>query len=101
MKDGRNKKNREDNTTRIFEMPYENKPDNSKMILSGNKGIFIENHCGIIRYTEKETAVAAKLFDIYIKGDKLVIGVMNKENIVIKGEISQIDFKTKGEKGDV
>ena len=60
MKDGRNKKNREDNTTRIFEMPYENKPDNSKMILSGNKGIFIENHCGIIRYTEKETAVAAK-----------------------------------------
>ena len=75
-----------------FELPKDIVLDVSKVILIGNSQITIENHKGIIEYSEDVIRVNIGNGIIRLSGKNLGIKTILQEEITIAGEISEISF---------
>ena len=78
--------------TQVFELPSE-VLGRSKMILSGNSDLFIENHSGICKYTPSEICVKVPGLVVCIVGKNLLLKAMGRENIIIYGDIGVIKLE--------
>ena len=78
--------------TQVFELPSE-VLGSSRMVLSGNSNLFIENHKGICKYTLTEICVRVPGLIVCICGKELLLKSMGRENLIIYGEISEIKFE--------
>lgn len=78
--------------TQVFELPSEIL-GSSRMVLSGNDNLFIENHKGICKYTLTEICVRVPDLIVCICGKDLLLKSMGRENLIIYGEISEIKFE--------
>lgn len=65
--------------------------------LTGNTSLLIEQHMGIIKYTDDEVVVAAHNMSIKIAGSKLSLGVMNSQELTINGNIVSVSMESGGE----
>lgn len=88
------KRNRKHNAglekiTQVFELPGE-ALGRSRMILTGNSDLFIENHRGICRYTLTEICVNVPGITVCIGGDGLLLKMLGRENLIIYGVIREI-----------
>ena len=66
--------------------------DLPKVSLVGDLQVNIENHKGIIEYSPTQIRVSSNSGMLKIKGNKLYIKVIIKEEIVITGEIQSLEF---------
>ena len=78
--------------TQVFELPGE-VLGRSRMILTGNSDLFIENHCGICRYTLTEICVNVPGMSVHIMGDGLLLKTLGRENLIIYGLIREIKLE--------
>jgi len=78
--------------TRVFELPSEIL-GRSRMVLSGNSDLFIENHGGICKYTPTEICVKVPELLVCVRGAGLLLKALGKENLIIFGEIGEIIFE--------
>lgn len=78
--------------TQVFELPTE-VLGSSRMVLSGNSNLFIENHEGICKYTLTEICVRVPGLIVCICGKELILKAMGKENLIVYGDISDIKFE--------
>lgn len=66
----------------------------SRITIQGDAEIFIENHRGLLQYTNKEIKVKTKLFVLQILGTNLYIQEYHNDVLLIKGKIEGMQFLT-------
>lgn len=76
----------------ILELPKDIVLDIPKIILVGNLQIYIENHKGILEYTNTRIRVNTKLGTLSIIGKNLILKNIIAEEIIIVGEIREFQF---------
>lgn len=80
-----------------FEIPIEVVEDISKISIIGDEEITIENHKGILSFTDREIIINTSLGKIMVKGINFEISYLSQSTITIKGSFSS--FKV--ERSDV
>lgn len=77
-------------------LPGEKIPGTSIVELFGKNRVLIENHFGIIDYSDKRICTRSVWGEIYIEGSGLRIACMTKQQLVILGEIESIKLNKRG-----
>lgn len=80
------------NLAEILELPKDIILDLPKIIMIGNLQIYIENHKGILEYTGEKIRVNTKNGVLRIMGRNLMLKNIVTEEIIIVGEINQVEF---------
>lgn len=76
----------------LFELPKDIILDLPKVSMIGKNQMYIENHRGIIEYTMQRIRINSTLGVIRISGREMKIRNIGKEEIIIIGEITVIEF---------
>ena len=63
-----------------------------RVTLQGDESLLIENHCGILEYSNDKVVVNTSLKPIMITGKRLVIRNIGKDNIGVEGHIRSFEF---------
>lgn len=61
--------------------------------LYGGKRVLIENHCGVMEYTDNMICVKVKCGQICVSGHRLNLTLMSRERLVICGCIESVQMK--------
>ena len=85
-------KNVKEKLSNIFELPEDIILDMPKIELIGNQHIRVENHKGIIEYTDSCVRLNCQKYMLKVSGEGLVIHSMSAEEIVLSGEILGVEF---------
>lgn len=62
------------------------------LTFTGQNEAYIENHKGIIEYTDKILKIQTKTCKILITGNDLLIEYYNNEELKLKGRFSEIKY---------
>lgn len=76
----------------ILELPKDIILDLPKITMVGNLQIYIENHKGILEYTNTRIRINTKNGVLRITGKDMVLKNIITEEIIIIGDIVQIEF---------
>ncbi len=76
----------------LLEIPQEMALNLPKMILVGNLRLSIENHQGIIGYSEEEIRVKVNTGYLLITGKGMTLPAISNEEILINGEINNVSI---------
>lgn len=76
----------------VLELPKDIILDLPKIIMVGNLQIYIENHKGILEYTDNRIRINTKNGILRIIGKNLILKNIVAEEIFIVGEINQVEF---------
>ena len=77
----------------ILELPDDIMLDMPKITLTGNKSIIIENYKGLVEYDNEVIKLNTGIGLIVIKGKRLLINEIAREDIMVSGEITGIEIK--------
>ncbi len=80
------------NLADLFEMPQEIVLDLPRLTVVGNLQCYLENHRGIIEYTDERVRVSVNGGEIIVSGQSLVIRYLENEEIAIDGTILSITY---------
>ena len=80
------------NISDVLEIPKDILLDLPKITFIGNLQVNIENHKGIIEYSNETIRVKMKDGIIKVLGMDLIIKTIISEEIIISGKIASIDF---------
>lgn len=74
----------------LFEIPKNVLLDMPRIVLVGNVQLTVENHQGIVEYTQQRVRVATSRGEVAVEGRGLSIGRITKTEIAIDGRIHRI-----------
>jgi len=83
--------------TDALDLPKEVVMDLPKATIFGSVQAVLENHKGILEYTPEFIRVRTSIGEIFVTGQRLKIGSILKDELVIDGQINSIVFD--GDKG--
>jgi sporulation protein YqfC len=78
--------------TEVFEMPEELSMDMPRITLIGNIKLSVENHKGIMEYSEHEIRLKVNDGFLVAKGEKLVLKNISSDEVLLQGEITQMSI---------
>lgn len=90
--DGGKKKWRQ-NLADLFELPREIILNLPRLTVIGNVQCYLENHRGVIEYTDEKVRVSVNGGEIIIQGGNLVIRYLANEEIAIEGNIETVNYE--------
>lgn len=61
--------------------------------LTGDCAIMVEQHHGILSYSDQEVIVSTNIGLVHVCGIGLAIRVMNRQKIILYGQIASIHFE--------
>lgn len=64
-----------------------------RLTISGDSEVYVENHKGILCYTNTEIRISTSMGIIKICGKKLYITRIRLEDILISGKFSKIEYE--------
>lgn len=64
-----------------------------RISLFGNLQCCVENHQGILQYTQEKIGLDAGKYRIYIEGQEMVITSLSAEAIYVEGGIRQVRYE--------
>jgi sporulation protein YqfC len=73
-------------------LPQDVMMDLPRITMIGQIHIYIENHRGLITFTEKELRLLLKQGQLQIKGNSFVIKTILPEEILLEGKIDQVIY---------
>ncbi len=73
-----------------MELPADVLMDLPRITLVGQIHIYIENHKGLLAFSDTEIRVLLKQGQMLIQGEGLVIKVILPEELVLEGKINQV-----------
>ncbi|MBC9785043.1 sporulation protein YqfC [Heliobacillus mobilis] len=76
----------------LLEMPKDVLMDYPKVTMIGNVQLVLENHRGIVEYTEERIRVLVTGGQLEIFGEKLVLRTILPEELMVEGRIHQVHF---------
>lgn len=78
--------------TKQTDLPADVLMDLPRVTLVGQVHIYIENHRGLLAFTDKEVRILLKHGQLLIKGDSFVIKTIFPEELLLEGTINQVLF---------
>jgi len=63
-----------------------------RIVLTGDRSLFLENHNGIIHYQETLIKIAYRGGNLEIEGEALVLPVLKPDELVVEGRIKRLTF---------
>ena len=85
-------------TSRALDVPAGTFTGDSEMNIIGNRQVVLEGYKSVLRYEEDIIIVAVKGMEISYMGKKLNLRTLNRDNIVVEGNIQQISFEKSAKK---
>ncbi len=76
----------------IFEIPGEVALDLPRIVLVGNVQVFIENHRGIVEYTNEIVRVVVPSGEVAVRGQDLTLRNIERDEICVEGAIESLSF---------
>ena len=64
-----------------------------RLTISGDKEIYIENHKGILEYTDTEIRISTAMGIVRVCGKNLIIDRIRLEDIVISGSFTKVEYE--------
>ena len=58
----------------------------------GNRSLLVENHCGILEFTQEKISLATRCGTIDVAGSGLSLSEVRRDALVIRGEIRHVDL---------
>jgi sporulation protein YqfC len=77
---------------RLLEIPQDIVMDLPRITMLGNKQLLVENHKGIMEYTPSVVRIKLSQGELTIGGDRLVLGNLQTEQILVEGRIKEIHY---------
>lgn len=84
--------------TNICKLPFEDVTKNFKLIWFGVTGLYIANYKKIIDYSKQKVVLKISNNTLEVIGQELIISLINKGEILIKGSINSISLGVVDEK---
>ncbi len=75
-----------------FELPKEILLDLPRVTVTGNQQLYIQNHRGIVEYTDKIIRISISGGELVVKGERLIIRNVFSEEILIEGVINSLNY---------
>ncbi len=75
-----------------FELPKEILLDLPRVTLVGNMQMYVQNHRGVVEYTDNIIRVSISGGELIIKGEGMTIKNIYSEEIFIEGSINNLDY---------
>jgi sporulation protein YqfC len=76
----------------FFELPSEVLLDLPRLVMSGNEKLIIENHRGLLEYTNEIVRVETTHGEIRITGEDLNLVSIVQEEIWLEGRINRVEM---------
>ena len=76
-----------------LDLPAEVVAGAPRVTLTGTERVMVENHHGILSYSETEVAVGGRGLLIRIRGDSLLLRAMDAEMLLVTGHIFGVDVE--------
>ncbi|UOQ93777.1 sporulation protein YqfC [Halobacillus shinanisalinarum] len=84
---------------RYFDLPSDVMLDLPRITTIGSIHAYIENHTGLLHFSDQEVRLKYRDGHISIKGKELRIKMMLKEELLLEGTLDTVEFFTEQEKG--
>jgi sporulation protein YqfC len=78
--------------TKNMELPQDVMMDLPRITMIGHIHIYVENHRGLITFSDKELRLLLKQGQLLIKGKAFVIKAIMPEEILLEGKIDQVIY---------
>lgn len=78
--------------TKKMDLPQDVMMDLPRITMVGQIHIYIENHRGLIAFTDKELRLLLKNGQLLIRGKSFVIKTILPEEILLEGRIDQVTY---------
>lgn len=78
--------------TKHMELPQDVMMDLPRITMIGQIHIYIENHRGLIAFSDKEIRLLLKHGQLLVRGKAFVIKTILPEEILLEGKIEQVIF---------
>ena len=78
--------------TTKMELPADIMLDLPRVTMVGQLHIYIENHKGLLVFTDKELRLLLKQGQLLIKGDSFVLKTILPEEILLEGKIETVHY---------
>ena len=78
---------------RRLDLPAEALAGAPKVTLTGRDRVLVENHRGLLDYTESEVDVACGAYRVRVRGAELLLRAMDGEMLLVTGVISGVDVE--------
>jgi sporulation protein YqfC len=78
--------------TKTLELPADVVMDLPRITMIGKLHIYIENHRGVLRFSNQELRLRLKQGQLLIKGNNFVLKTILPEEILLEGTIDQVLF---------
>ncbi|GAB7386319.1 sporulation protein YqfC [Bacillaceae bacterium] len=79
-------------TAKILDLPQDVTMEMPRITLIGSIHIYIENHRGVLRFTENEVRLMLTKGQLLVKGEKFVIRAILPEELLLEGKIEEVRF---------
>jgi sporulation protein YqfC len=77
---------------KTMDLPQDVMMDLPRITMIGQLHIYIENHRGLLAFTDTEVRLMLKRGQLLIKGNEFVIKTILPEEIMLQGKIDQVYF---------
>ncbi|MDW7675910.1 MAG: sporulation protein YqfC [Bacillota bacterium] len=78
--------------SKLLEMPSDVILDMPKIIMVGNIQLYIENHRGIVSFSQEKVEIAVSLGKVEVIGSNLVIRGIFTDEIMLEGKIDVVQL---------
>lgn len=75
-----------------MQLPADVMMDLPRITMIGQLHIYIENHRGVLRFSNQELRLLLKQGQLLIKGDQFVIKTILPEELLLEGRIDQVIY---------
>lgn len=79
-------------TTKILDVPPDITMDLPRLTMTGNMRLYIENHRGVIHFTDQLVKLALSKGAMEIRGSNLVIRTIMPEEVLVEGSITELKY---------
>ena len=76
----------------LFDLPVDLVTGMPHVEVLGNRQFYMENHRGIISYSDREISISGSGMILQVKGAELVLVSMTAQALRIRGEIERIEW---------
>ncbi len=81
-----------DYMTDVLSVPGEIVYHMPRIVLTGDRSLFLENHNGIIHYQEDLIKIAYRGGNLEIVGENLTLPILKPDELAIEGKIKRLTF---------
>ena len=64
-----------------------------RIVLEGNRQLYLENHLGIVLYETQKVIIRCQGGELIVEGKNLSLALITDEEIYVEGEIRQVGYE--------